>query len=186
MDKTRANHSTQESGVALVMALILTVAMLLLIAGLSYLFVSGYRANTINRSFSTVYDAANGGVDYTTGIIIDHLKGQTPASLGTVTVDPTTTSLSSIVTGCVGGTATITGKTADGSYTIATTVECLGSLPIPGYGGVLRFPPPPNAAAGGTGTMVTKYIIYSVKSEAKESSNPQNIGQTEVVFRTTQ
>ena len=83
-------------------------------------------------------------------------------------------------------TATITAMTADGNYTITTTIQCLGSKAIPGYGGALKFPPPPALAGGGTGGSATKYIYYSVISQATETTGSTNIGKTEAIYRVIQ
>ncbi len=186
MGKERNTDNAQESGVALVMALILTTVMLFLIASITYLLLAGFQTNVINREFSTVYEAANGGVEYHTGIINSYLVGATPGDAGSISTDPVTTTLSDIITTCATGTATSTAKTADGKYVITTTLKCLGNQPIPGYGGALRYPPPEGAKGGGTGTTATKYIFYSIIAQAKESSNPQNIGQTEAIYRAMQ
>ncbi len=180
MGKKRTDDHSSESGVALVMALILVTVMLLLIASLTYLMTSGYQANTINRKFSTVYDAANGGVEFSNGVITAYLKGSTPQNIGPVS---DLTALSDIISSCSTGTATIGGKTADGNYKIDSTVACLGNKPIPGYGGALRFPPPPAVTGGGAAGLGTSYQFYSIVSKATETANPQHIGQTEAIDR---
>ena len=69
MEKIRTDHNSKDSGIALVTALIITVVMLMLIGGMSYILLKGFQTNIINRQFSTVYEAANGGVEFTTGVI---------------------------------------------------------------------------------------------------------------------
>jgi hypothetical protein len=185
MEKAGTVHSPSESGVALVLALVITTVMLLLIAGVSYLFTTGYQVNVINRQFSTAYDAANGGVEYVAGIINTCLKkNEAPPDIGSVS--PDTATLNTMVTTCSNTTATIMAKTADGKFTLTVAINCLGTKPIPGYGGALRFPPPPGAIGGGATTTATKYLMYRIVAKATESVNSQNVGQTEVVYRAMQ
>ena len=54
-------------------------------------------------------------------------------------------------------TGTITARTADGTYTITTTIRCLGSKTIPGYAG-LTFPPKPSKTSGGSGGYI--YLLF--------------------------
>ena len=82
--------------------------------------------------------------------------------------------------------ATISAKTADGTYSITTAIRCLGNKPIPGYGGALRFPPPPAMSGGGTGGGATKYIFYSIVSRATETTGSATIGKTEAIYRVIQ
>lgn len=178
MAKDRADNSSKESGIALVTALVITVVVLMLISSLTYLFTKGFQTNIINRQFSTVYEAANGGVEYTTGLVNAYLSGTTPS-------DTAADSNFSSVANCTTTTpSVVSAKTADGNYTITTTIKCLGSKPIPGYGGALKFPPPP-ALSGGGGS-ATKYIFYSIISQATETTGSTNIGRTEAIYRVTQ
>ncbi|MEK6651499.1 MAG: hypothetical protein AABY50_01045, partial [Nitrospirota bacterium] len=73
MEKIRTDNNSKESGIALVTALIITVVVLMLISSLTYLFTKGFQTNIINRQFSTVYEAANGGVEYSTGVLNSYL-----------------------------------------------------------------------------------------------------------------
>ncbi len=168
------------------MALVLTAAMLLTIASVSYFLVSGFHSNTINRNFSSVFEAANGGVEYVSGIVYAQLKGTTPENVGAVTLSTGVSSMNDIIASCTPGTATISAKTPDGKFTIVSELECLGSKPIPGMGGALRFPPPAGVTGGGASTLATKYLHYSVKANAKEAVNPQHIGQTEAIYQALQ
>lgn len=182
MEKNRTVNNTKESGIALVIALIITVVVLMMISGLTYLFTRGFQTNIINRQFSSVYEAANGGVEYSTGVIFSYLSGTTPVNVGGI--HPNETTLSGIITNCTTNSATITTKTADGNYTIITTIRCLGTKPIPGYGGALKFPPPSGMAGGGIGGP-SKYIFYSLIADATEASNAV-IGKTEAIYRVIQ
>jgi hypothetical protein len=180
----KSNNS--ESGIALVAAMVITLIVMMLIASLTYLFQKAFQTNVINRKFSTVYEAANGGVEYTAGIMNSFLIGQTLpedwSNVSTTTADTFTT-----IANCTStdNEATIIANTADGNYRITTTLRCVGYRDIPGQGGVLRFPPQP-ALAGGTGTQATKYIFYSMISRATETNNPQSVGYTEAVYRVVQ
>lgn len=186
MEKIRTDHNSKESGIALVTVLVITVVVLMLISSLTYLFTKGFQTNIINRKFSTVYEAANGGVEYTTGVVNSSLlNGALPGNLGSVNVSDAT--LLAIIQCSDTSSAIITAKTADGVYTITSTIKCLGSKAIPGYGGALKFPPPPALAGGGTGGSATKYIFYSIITEAKEASGTEkNIGKTEAIYRVIQ
>ena len=87
MAEIRTDNNPKESGIALVTALVITVVVLMLISSLTYLFTKGFQTNIINRQFSTVYEAANGGVEYTTGVVNSSLlNGTSPANIGTITV----------------------------------------------------------------------------------------------------
>lgn len=183
MEKTRTDNNTKESGIALVMALIITIVVLMMISGLTYLFTRGFQTNIINRQFSSVYEAANGGVEYSTGVIFSYLSGAAPANVGGISVTPPAT-LEGIITSCMSDPATITTKTADGNYTITTTIRCLGSKPLPGYGGALKFPPPPSMSGGGIGGP-SKYLFYSIISDATETGSAV-IGKTEAIYRVIQ
>ncbi len=179
MEKNRADNNSKESGIALVTALVITVVILMLIGSLTYLYIKGLGTNIINRQFSSVYEAANGGVEYASGIV-------SALSAGTMTVSDVgaySGDLSGIVNSCSTGTATITAKTADGKYTITTLIQCVGSKPIPGYGGGLRFPPPPSATGGGIGGTATQYFFFSIRADATESSSSSNKGRTEAIYR---
>jgi hypothetical protein len=181
MEKNRADNNSKESGIALVTALVITVVVLMLISSLTYLFTKGFQTNIINRKFSTVYEAANGGVEYTTGLVNAYLSGTTPSDTAADANFSTVANCTSTAT-----TSVVSAKTADGNYTITTTIQCLGSKPIPGYGGALKFPPPARAG-GGTGGSATKYIFYSIVTEAKEASGTEkNIGKTEGIYRVIQ
>ena len=182
MEKSRADNNSKESGIALVTALVITVVVLMLISSLTYLFTKGFQTNIINRKFSTVYEAANGGVEYTTGLVNAYLSGTTPS-------DTAADANFSTVANCTDTTtqSVVSAKTADGNYSITTTINCLGNKAIPGYGGALKFPPPPALAGGGAGGSATKYIFYSIITEAKEASGTEkNIGKTEAIYRVIQ
>ncbi len=152
----------------------------MLIGSLTYLYIKGLGTNIINRQFSTVYEAANGGVEYASGVINNSLSTGTisASDVGSYSGD-----LPGIISNCSAGTATITAKTADGKYTIITTIQCVGSKPIPGYGGAMRFPPPPSALGGGIAGTATQYIFFSIRADATESSSPSNKGRTEAIYR---
>ena len=185
MEKIRTNNNSKESGIALVTALVITVVVLMLISSLTYLFTKGFQTNIINRQFSTVYEAANGGVEYTTGAVNSSLlNGALPGNLGVVGNE--TTLLNIIQCTNTTSSQTITAQTADGTYQIISTIKCLGTKAIPGYGGALKFPPPPALAGGGTGGSATKYIFYSIISTATETTGSTNIGKTEAIYRVIQ
>ncbi len=182
MEKIRADNNSKESGIALVTALVITVVVLMLISSLTYLFTKGFQTNIINRKFSTVYEAANGGVEYTTGVVNASLQNQAlPGDLGNY--DVTSATLLDIFK-CTdrATTATITANTADGNYQIKSYIKCLAIKGIPGVGGALKFPPPPSS--GGVAASGQNYYFYSIITEAKETSGTEkNIGRTEAVYR---
>lgn len=186
MEKNRADNNSKESGIALVTALVITVVILMLIGSITYLYFKGLGTNIINRQFSTVYEAANGGVEYASGIVSALSDGtMTVSDVGNVVVTGDGTVTLSDIANCSNTTetATITAKTADAKYTITTTIQCVGSKPLPGYGGALRFPPPPSAAGGGIGSTATLYVFFSIRADATESSNSSNKGRTEAIYR---
>lgn len=184
MEKVRTDHNSKESGIALVTAVIITMVMLMLIGGMSYILLKGFQTNIINRQFSTVYEAANGGVEFTTGVVNSYLSN--PGTPANVSIDGDFANIITCSTGPSATVATITAKTADGTYKVTTTIQCLGTKPIPGYGGALKFPPPPAMAGGGTGGGATKYIFYSIVSRATETTGSANIGKTEAIYRVIQ
>lgn len=188
MEKERTDHNAAQSGVALVMALLITVVMLLMIVSLSILYQTGYQSNTINKDFSNVYDAAHAGVEHSSGVVNSFLKGRTAANIGDIgNVLPDKATLANIVTSCTDtAPATIKAKSADGKFVIESAIDCLGTKPVPGYGGALRFPPPAGKVASGTGGLTTKYLYFSESAKAQETSNPENIGKTEAIYRALQ
>ncbi|MEO0228199.1 MAG: hypothetical protein ABIL70_09150 [candidate division WOR-3 bacterium] len=179
MEKNRRNHTLKESGIALVTVLVIVAIVLMLTSSITYLLLKGLSANVINKQFATVYEAANGGVEYLAGIINAYINGQDPQNIGGVSGD-----LSGIINNCSPGIATITMKTSDGNYTIKTSIQCLGTSPVPGQGGVLRFPPPPPLSAGGIGSTKNAYIFYSIISIAQKNDDPKSIARTEAVYKT--
>ena len=181
MENIRTDHCTEESGIALVTTLVITVVIMMLIGGLTYLYVRGIGAVTINRQFSTVYEAASGAVEYIAGVIKDCADNPNCADkIGVVS-----SNFNSIVS-CTNtsDTATIQMKTADGKFLITAELRCLGISALPGRGGVLRFPPPPTK--GGLKGQATQYSYYSIVATAREEGRPENIGRTEVVYRLLQ
>jgi len=178
MEKIRTDHNSKESGIALVTALIMTVVMLMLIGGMSYILLKGFQTNIINRKFSTVYEAANGGVEFATGVVNSYLtKPGTPS-------DVAIAGNFANVLGCgnTTDTAVITAKTADGTYTITSNIQCLGTKPIPGSQAFV-FPPKPSKASGGSGGY---YYFYSITSRATETTGSTAIGKTEAIYRAIQ
>ncbi len=187
MEKERTDYIAAQSGVALVMALLITVVMLLMIVSLSILYQTGYQSNAINKDFSNVYDAAHAGVEHSSGVVNSFLKGRTAETIGDIgSVVPDKATLANIVTSCTDTVATIKAKSADGKFVVEAAVDCLGTKPVPGYGGALRFPPPPGRVASGMGGLTTKYLYFSESAKAKETSNPENIGKTEAIYRALQ
>ena len=186
MEKIRTDNNSKESGIALVTALVITLVVLMLISSLTYLFTKGFQTNIINRQFSTVYEAANGGVEYTTGVVnTSLLNGALPANLAATTYNATTL-LNIIQCTDESSEETITARTADGNYQITTTIKCLGKKAIPGYGGALRFPPPPALAGGATSGSATNYIFYKIISQATETTGSTNRARTEAIYRVIQ
>ncbi len=182
MEKIRTDNNSKESGIALVTTLVITVVILMLIGGLTYLYLKGLGAVVINRQFNTVYDAANGGVEYTTEIIIDYLKnpGSPPSQIGQFNPDEAT--FRNIIN-CTDTTLTaqLIMKSADGRFLITAEIRCLGYQSLPGEGGVLRFPPPPGK--GGLKGKANIYSYYSIRVTATEEGRPENIARTEAVYR---
>jgi len=182
MEKIRTDNNFKESGIALVMALVITLVVLMLISSLTYFFTKGFQTNIINRKFSTVYEAANGGVEYTTGVVNASLQNQAlPGDFGSYNVSDTVM-LDIVKCTDRSTTATITANTADGNYRITSQIKCLAIKGIPGKGGALRFPPPPSG--GGIAESGQNYYFYSIITEAKETSGTEkNIGRTEAIYR---
>lgn len=176
MEKNRADHTFKESGIALITVMVMTLVILILVGGISYFLIRGFRASVINKEFATVYDAANGGVEHAAGIIVSHWNGLPTDALGSYTGD-----LQSVLT-CSSITSDLrfTVHTADSKYRIDMNIKCLGKQAIPGAGGTLAFPPPKGLSGGGTAAW---YIFYSIISTAEENSNPKTKGRTEAVYR---
>ena len=176
MEKNRADGSPKESGIALVTAMVILAAILLLVAGLSYLFLRSFGAATVNKQFATVFDAANGGAEHAAGIINSYWNGGSTTGLGITSGDPIT------ILGCTDTTSllTVNVKTSDGKYIINTTVQCIGRQTMPGVGGALAFPPPKGLAGGGTAAW---YLYYSIISTSQETGTPVHKGRTEAVYR---
>ncbi|MEW6067335.1 MAG: hypothetical protein AB1610_03445 [Nitrospirota bacterium] len=182
MERNRTDNNFKESGIALVTALIISAVILMLISSVTYIFIKGLGTGVINRQFATVYEAANGGVEYATGIINDCLDGTcSTAKIGEISPDAAT--LLGVIGCSTTATATILARTADGDYSIRMVIQCLGNKPVPGYGGALRFPPPPGASGGGIGSVITSYVFFNITAEAKETGSPYNIARTNAVYR---
>jgi len=175
MEKGRTDYTIKESGIALITTMVITLVILMLIAGLTYLLTRGFRANVINKEFASVYDAANGGAEHAAGIINSYWAGTSISGLGSFTGS------SDSVLRCSNTTDTleISTITADGKYRIDTMVRCIGRQAIPGAGGVLSFPPPKGLYGGGSAAW---YIFYSIISTAEEI-NTGSKGRTEAVYR---
>lgn len=176
MEKGRPINRIKESGIALVTALILTAVILMLIAGVSYLIFRGLSAVIINKQFATVYEAANGGVEHAAGIIVSYWNGESYSELGSYSGNIDSVLQCSSTT----DTLTYTIKTADNKYKIEMKIQCLGRQPIPGAGGALGFPPPKGLMGGGTATW---FLFYSITASSEETSNPENKGKTEAIYR---
>jgi hypothetical protein len=176
MEKNRADYPFEESGIALITVMVMTLAILILVGEISYLLVRGFRASVINKEFATVYDAANGGVEHAAGIILSHWSGLPTDALGSYTGE-----LRSVLN-CTSTTNELrfTTHTADSKYRIDMNIRCLGKQAIPGAGGTLSFPPPKGLAGGG---MAVWYVFYSIISTAEENSSPKRKGRTEAVYR---
>ena len=177
MENSRKDNNTEESGIALVTALIITLLTLVLIAGINFILIKGFTTTTINRVFATAQEAAAGGVEYATGVIKNiNTAGAVPQNMGT---DPNALN---VIYYCNAGpqTSNINVKTADGDYTINIQITCSKS-PIPGSGGALTFPPPP----GGGSMPPSTYCFYAITSQAtKTTGSEQNtIGRVEAVYR---
>jgi len=189
MEKIRTDNNSKESGIALVTTLVITVVIMMLIGGLSYLYLKGLGAVVINKEFTTVYEAANGGVEYTVGIIIDYLKNpDNPPSqirqfdtVGQLDPDDEETFKKIIKCTDTNLTAQLIMKSADGRFLITAEIRCLGHQSLPGEGGVLRFPPPPGR--GGLKGKANIYSFYSIRATATEAGRPENIARTEAVYR---
>lgn len=189
MEKGRADDSLKESGVALIIALVITLAVMMLVGGLTLLLTRGFRgANVINRQFSTAYDAANGGVEHATGIIITYWNYNKDVSrIAGLGIDLGNIDTVRNILDCVNRTDPILGnvKTADGRYDIDMRIQCLGIQPIPGMGMAFTFPPPRPIGGGGAVGMPTQYIFYSVIADTREIETGIT-GRTEAVYRISQ
>ena len=130
----------------------------------------------MNKEFTTVYDAANGGVEHAAGIIRNPWAGEPLTGLGKFPEN-----IEHILS-CYGtiDTGIITTHSADTKYRIETTIKCLGKHPIPGAGGALAFPPPKGISGGEAASW---YIFYSITAVAEEQNSPSHIGKTEAVYR---
>lgn len=185
MAKDRTDDHTQESGVALVAALLITLVVMMLIVSLTFFFVKGFRANILNRNFSTVYEAANGGVEYTAGLIQTYLGGTTLTDLGAITMTGGANFADIMNCTNIADSATVRVGTADNKYTITIDVQCLGTQGVPGFGGWQKFPPPAVMTGGGVGTG-RHYNFYRMIANANETSGSESYGRTEAVYRVVQ
>ncbi|MBI4691621.1 MAG: hypothetical protein HY754_15360 [Nitrospirae bacterium] len=190
MEKNRTDTITKESGIALVTALIMTVVVLMLIGSLSYLFTKAFQTNIINRQFSTVYEAANGGAEYAAGIVKKYMDTQSlqwATNIGWYSVSggiDFLTLANCTSTDKLTKVAIMKARTADGNYEITMTIMCTGTSVPPGEGGVRRFPPPPKTTGGGVGVGTGNTIyFYSIIADATELNGSKNVGHTEALFR---
>ena len=176
MEENRGNDTASESGIALVMVMIVALAILLFVTGVSFLMLKGLRASVIHKEFASVYEAANGGVEHAAGLIATHWQGGSVTGMGKYDGNQET------VLNCSSSTDSFIVATlsADGKYKVEITVSCLGKQAIPGAGGALAFPPPKGLSGGGSPVW---YIFYSIVATAEESENPKNRGRTEAVYK---
>ena len=176
MEENRGNDTASESGIALVMVMIVALAILLFVTGVSFLMLKGLRASVIHKEFASVYEAANGGVEHAAGLIATHWQGGSVTGMGKYDGNQET------VLNCSSSTDSfiIATHSADGKYKVEITVSCLGKQAIPGAGGALAFPPPKGLSGGGSPVW---YIFYSIVATAEDSSNPKNRGRTEAVYK---
>lgn len=185
--ETVLTKKNQEAGIALVTSMLITLVVLLLIGSLTFLLIKGSQTNVLNRRFTTVFDAANGGVEYSAGLIQSTLGGiPYTSTIGPISVTGGVTLADILNCTDTVNTATVTLQTADGLYNINSTIQCLGNKALPGYGGYLRFPPPPPVAGGGIGSTLSRYNFYSITSLATETVTPTNVGITESIYRVVQ
>lgn len=166
-----------QKGIALVTAMIITLVVLMMITGITYMLTRGFGANVLNREFSTAYDAANGGVEFGAGLISSYIDTGTITNLvGDATIE---NNLSNLIQSCAAGPQNISLTTSDNKYSIVISISCVGSQPIPGQGGVQAFPPLPAITSGGGGTW---YLFYAVNATATETATG-TVGRTESVYR---
>ena len=177
MENSGKNNRSKESGIALITALIIVAVSLMLIAGISYLLIGGFRVATLNKQFATVQEAAAGGAQHAAEVIrVINIEGST-SGMG-VTND---TDATDVIFYCdTSKSSVLNAKTADGRYTITMTLKCLSQIPIPGGSAAMVFPPPPSYGTGGS--MPGFYVLYSVTSNANDTAN-NTIGKVESVYR---
>lgn len=188
MAYNRKDYCSQESGIALVTALVIVACCLLLISGVWYMLTGGWRIATLNKQFSTVQEAAAGGAQHVAEVVrLVHSDG-TLSNLGIQDSGgkaPTdiASDIQQVIYKCdtTKGGARVLAKTGDGRYAIDMTIRCIGFTPIPGGGGSLRFPPPPT----NTASPPSFFVFYSITSEARDNTTgPEpKIARVETVYR---
>jgi len=175
MEENRGDNTASESGIALVMVMIVALAILLFVTGVSFLMMKGLRASVIHKEFASVYDAANGGVEHAAGLITTHWQGGSLAGLGKFEGNHDTVLNCSSTDSFI-----IATHSAEGKYRVEITVSCFGKQAIPGAGGALAFPPPKGLSGGGSPVW---YIFYSIVATAEETEGSKNRGRTEAVYK---
>jgi len=177
METNRTDNRAQESGIALVSALLVTATCMLFIAGVYFLMGSGWRVALISKTFSSAQEAATGGAEHAAEVVRllnNEASGPSISDLGIL--DPNVAK-SAIYDCDKTQTARIEAKTADGRYTMRITVKCSGNAAIPGTT-TYKFPPPPTKLGG----LPSFYFFYAIVSEAKDVQN-NNVAKVESVYR---
>lgn len=177
METNRTDYRTQESGIALVSALLVTGACMLFIAGIYYLIGSGWKVALINKTFSSAQEAATGASEHAAEVI-RLINNEAASSLtSNLGIQDINVAKSAIYDCEKTQIARIEAKTADGKYTMRVSITCGGNAAIPGTT-TYKFPPPPTKLGG----LPSFYFFYSINSEAKDVQN-NNVARVESVYR---
>lgn len=177
METNRTDNRAQESGIALVSALLVTGACMLFIAGVYFLMGSGWKVALINKTFSSVQEAATGGAEHAAEIVRLLNNEAAVSMISNLGIVDTNVAKSAIYDCDKTQTARVEAKTANGRYTMRVTVKCSGNAAIPGTT-TYKFPPPPTKLGG----LPSFYFFYAIVSEAKDVQN-NNVAKVESVYR---
>lgn len=180
METNRTDYCTQESGIALLSALLVTAICMLFIVGVYFLMGRGWNIALINKTYASAQEAAGGGAERASEVVrLVANPSTTPAMISNLGIQ-SISDMKDVVQLCdTTKTARIEGKTADGRYTIRVTLNCTGRAFIPGQG------TPKFGYGAGAGSGVSMYFFYAINSEAKDVQN-WNIARVESVYRYAQ
>lgn len=171
MEGIRKNNNLKESGIALVLSIIIIASSLFLITGVYWMMTGAWKSAVINKLFGTAQETAGGGVEYAKYIIETICKEKDTSGLG---ISNFNTMKNAVYFCNVSDTGEVKAKTADDRFTITIKIQCLYKEPIAGTGGGITF-------GSQLSNIPIFYFYYRIVSEVKDCCG--SIGQTEAVFR---
>ncbi|MEJ5301512.1 MAG: hypothetical protein WHS38_11040 [Thermodesulforhabdaceae bacterium] len=172
MDYSRKNNFYSERGIALLTTLMVAIGAAALIAGIYYMLKGTLRISGFSRQFSSAQEAAFGGVEHGLVVVKRAIAGDDSDALSDLGV-PSSVSVEGLRLCNINSPVNFRVETpkdfGGSSFNINITIQCVGYVPIPGSSESLVFPPPPTGIGGGGGSK-SFYVVYVVRSIAKDTT----------------